>query len=159
MNDKLQPKMNRARLDAILESYGRDPAHWPEAEREAALALIAIDSDVAESLQNSLEGARDLDMALDSVVAPAPSPDLIAQLDAVSLRSERNPLVEPVQVRQSFWVSFRRPAIFAGSGVAGALAGIALANAVTLGDEITSFDLSLMAYGSIDPQIAEIFEE
>ncbi len=159
MNDKFPLKMNRERLDTILESYGRDPAHWPEAEREAALALIAIDSDVAESLQYSLEGARDLDMALDSVVPPAASPDLISRIEAAV---HVPPLIHETlgqRTQTSFWVWLRRPAIFAGSGVAGALAGMALAYAVTLGNEVTSFDLSLMAYGSIDPQIVEIFEE
>ncbi len=49
--------MDEARFRAILDAYGADPAHWPEAERADALNLAA-------SYPELLVRARALDDAL-----------------------------------------------------------------------------------------------
>lgn len=67
--------MTPKRLKQMLAAYGAQPRRWPEAEREAALALLA-GSDEARRL---LEEARAIDRLLD--VVPAPE----AALDAASL--------------------------------------------------------------------------
>ncbi len=53
--------MNIERLQVILDAFGADPRRWPEAERDAALALIAGDAE-ARFRQKK---ARRLDALLD----------------------------------------------------------------------------------------------
>jgi hypothetical protein len=62
------------RLQAVLASYGADPARWPDQDRELAPLLTAADPD----LTTSLEDARSLDAALAHAsrpVAPAAAAD------------------------------------------------------------------------------------
>lgn len=55
-----RPDMTRSRARQLLESYGSDPARWPEAERAAALALLAADA----SLDTLRKGEEELDKIL-----------------------------------------------------------------------------------------------
>ena len=61
--------MKADRFLIIVEAYGADPARWPEAEREAALAYVAEAGAAAEAL---LAEARALDAGLAGHVAPLP---------------------------------------------------------------------------------------
>lgn len=61
--------MTLKRLEAILAAYGADPRRWPDAERTAALALLARSPDV----HARADAARGLDAALDRVRADVPT--------------------------------------------------------------------------------------
>jgi hypothetical protein len=79
------------RLQAVLASYGADPARWPDQDRELAPLLTAADPD----LTTSLEDARSLDAALAHAsrpVAPAAAADrLVARIEAVDEAVEEAP--------------------------------------------------------------------
>jgi hypothetical protein len=66
--------MTLHRLRALLDAYGANPRCWPAAERESALALLAVS---AEARALRADAAR-LDAMLDLVPAPAPSAELRA---------------------------------------------------------------------------------
>jgi len=68
--------MTPARLHAILDAYGADPARWPAAERDAALALLARS---AEARRHHDQAAR-LDAALDAAPVDVPSPALAGRI-------------------------------------------------------------------------------
>lgn len=63
-------RITRERLEVLLAAYGADPARWPSEEREAALALLAVDTG-AQALRDA--AARlDAVLALDRVGALTP---------------------------------------------------------------------------------------
>ena len=76
--------MKIERFKAILDSYGTRSDAWPEAERDAATALIETSSDA----KNLLEAAGALDRMLDMAPAPQPADDAylkrLAEIPAVS---------------------------------------------------------------------------
>jgi hypothetical protein len=59
------------RLFQVLEAYGADPAHWPEAEREDLCRLLALGD---PAIAGAVKAARELD----SILAAAPVPALDA---------------------------------------------------------------------------------
>ena len=74
-----------ARLSRLLDSYGADPARWPDDRRQAALQYLGRSTE-ARALRD--EAAR-LDATLDRAVAPAPAPELMAEILAAA--TERKP--------------------------------------------------------------------
>lgn len=67
--------LTHARVHALLDAYGGDPARWPEAERAAGLAALAQDP----ALRALADEARALDGWLDALPAPAPpTPAVVA---------------------------------------------------------------------------------
>lgn len=60
--------MDRARFEALAEAFGGDVTRWPEAERGAALALLADQPALAREV---LAAATRLDGMLDALPAPA----------------------------------------------------------------------------------------
>jgi len=54
--------MSRERFEALADAYGGDPGRWPDAERDAAAALMAGDPALAREV---LAAASRLDAALD----------------------------------------------------------------------------------------------
>ena len=60
------------RLRDILDAYGGDPAHWPDAERNPALDLLERSADARRLHAEALR----LDAALDLLPVPEPSPGL-----------------------------------------------------------------------------------
>lgn len=72
-----QKRMSRAETTAsrtrqLLESYGSDPARWPEGERAPALAMLGADA--------SLDAARKIEEALDAVLTALPVEDAVRGL-------------------------------------------------------------------------------
>ena len=61
--------MKAERFQAIVEAYGANPARWPEAERDAALAWA---DQAGETAQAMLAEARALDLGLAGYTAPLP---------------------------------------------------------------------------------------
>jgi len=109
--------MTPERVTAILEAYGASPARWPEAERDAMLALMSEQPDLFAKAQ---AGEAALDALLEESVAQ-PSDLLEARL----MRS----LPRPAPVSRGW--SWRAPAAMAaavllavsigfGSGLVGA---------------------------------------
>lgn len=76
--------MSLERFEDLAEIYGGDIARWPEGEREAARALLAVE---AERLAPVLAAAAQLDRLLD--LAPAQSADaaLLGRLIAAAPRA------------------------------------------------------------------------
>jgi anti-sigma factor RsiW len=70
--------MTLDRLRTLLDAYGAGPAHWPDAEREAALALIARSPEA----RAAVEAARALDALIDRW--PNPAADAINPLQLVA---------------------------------------------------------------------------
>jgi len=83
-----------ARVRQLAESFGGDPARWPEADRPDAEAWLAAHPAEARRL---LEDARSLDRLLYAWEAPRPTAAVTTRVQAAA----------PVQVRQSLrrsWV-------------------------------------------------------
>ena len=80
MAERETEKMEMARLAEILDAYGANQDNWPDAERDAASALL-VSSRIAVALR---EDAAALDTALNAISAPAPSPELMADILAAA---------------------------------------------------------------------------
>jgi hypothetical protein len=61
----------RERLLRVLETYGADPARWPETERDELQRLL---STADQALVEAVGRARELDAVLATVTAPAVEP-------------------------------------------------------------------------------------
>ena len=81
----MNPTIDLERLADLLDTYGPDPARFPEAEREAAAALIASDP----SARALLLQATALANALDALPAPVPSATLQRAVAEIPLRAVR----------------------------------------------------------------------
>ena len=64
--------MTPDRVMALLDAYGADPARWPDAERDAAMAMINADP--------ALAARRDEAAALDGLLMQAETPQPSADL-------------------------------------------------------------------------------
>jgi len=89
--------MTSSRLHAILDAYGADPARWPAAERDAALALLARSPEA----RRQHDAAARLDALLDASPIEVPSPALAARV----LRATPRPRV----VRLERWAAIAAP--------------------------------------------------
>ena len=78
-------RMTLARLRAVIDAYGTRTAHWPAAERAAAMALLAASAE-ARALVTK---AAPLDELLDTVPAIAPTPALRAAILAAAPRAAK----------------------------------------------------------------------
>jgi len=120
------------RFKTIVDAYGADPARWPDAERDAALALLAVDPravawlDEARALDDLLAvGFEPADMELDE--------DQHARvLTRMLMKPATNVVVFPR--RHAAPPSSRRilPLLWTGIGLAACLAGAALGTKVGL---------------------------
>jgi hypothetical protein len=61
--------MEQTRFGELLEAYGGDPRRWPEAERDAALALL----DASPMARAQQQAAARVDADLDAYTVDAPS--------------------------------------------------------------------------------------
>jgi hypothetical protein len=69
--------MSLERFEDLAETYGGEIARWPEAEREAARALLAVEG---PRLTPVLVAATHLDRLLDRAPAQAPDAALLGRL-------------------------------------------------------------------------------
>lgn len=74
--------MTPERFETLLAAYGAEPRRWPEAERAAALALLAGDARMREALERE----RRLDRLLDGAATPRATPALVARLSSTPRR-------------------------------------------------------------------------
>ncbi|USQ94765.1 hypothetical protein [Caulobacter sp. RL271] len=107
--------MTLERFEDLAGMYGGEIARWPEGEREAARALLAVH---AERLSPVLTSAAQLDRLLDLAPAQAPNAALMGRLIAAAPSP-------PVRARR--WIA----GLGAALGLsAAALAGVAVGVAV-----------------------------
>ncbi len=100
------------RFTAIVDAYGAEPRRWPEAERDAALALAASDPRAEACLDEARVMDAMLDLARDSL-----TPELEEDLHYRAMA--RFAPVPPARLQ-------RAPVIWAGLGLAACLAGAVL---------------------------------
>ena len=111
------PAMDARRFAALAEAYGGDLRRWPQAERGAAAAFASSETGQAISRR-----AHTLDALLDSYRVRHPG----KALHDTILRTADRYIVR--RRRQRFW---RLGLGLAGIGLAGAIAGLALAVSYT----------------------------
>jgi len=141
--------MDRTRLGELAETYGADWRRWPEAERDAARALLATDP-AAERL---LFEARQLDAALDL----APRLEVSAALRARVIAAAPRPVTGRFAGLRAGWRRSGAPGRsvwLSGMGVAaavcaGLLVGEAMVDRVTAGLQADSV-LYLASLDAVD---------
>ena len=144
MND-----MSLERLKTIIEAYGAHAAHWPEAEREAALALAATHPQA----QAWLDEARGLDEMMDAVRAhdhagaDADQPVFEAAIERFAQEFAR-----PDNV-----VAFPVPPVRRPSVPWSILGGVGIAAAACLAGAIFGVNLSLMSLS--DMRVTSVLEQ
>lgn len=115
--------MTYERFDYLADAYGGDLRRWPEAEREAARALVAADPRTAALLRE----ADGLDALLDAAPRPTPSHALreavIASAAGAGLKARRRGAIGPLA-----WLS---GAGWAAAACAGVVFGINLTSHIT----------------------------
>lgn len=117
--------MTIERFAALIEAYGADRRRWPEAERRAALALLAADA----RARTLLADAHDLDWVLDADPAPAVSPALRARV----LAGAPTPR-QAARWALAAWARLWAPrAGLAAAGLAGVMFGAVLGGAADFG--------------------------
>lgn len=114
--------MNADRLIQLVEIYGADRRRWPDAEREAARALIASDAAGAERL---LFHARQTDAALDA----SPTPTVSAALRDRVIASAVAAGLSPGKARAAW---DRLLVLFGAGWAAAACAGVVAGATLTL---------------------------
>ncbi|HJV41546.1 hypothetical protein [Caulobacter sp.] len=77
----MMTEMSEGRFEALADIHGGEIARWPEAEREAARALLAAHPD---RLAPVLDAAAHLDRLLDLAPAQAPDSALLGRLVAAA---------------------------------------------------------------------------
>jgi hypothetical protein len=160
MKKRTQSTMTGSRFEVLVATYGADPARWPEHERIAAMAIADAGGAENGRYASALGDARALDHALDSDRPPAPSDDLRQRIEALAGSNvETEPAHPPARARSTPWTLVWRPALFASSGVLGALAGLALVSTLALDTGTDTFDLTIVAGGAIDPGFSGLIEE
>ena len=70
----------RARLQAVLDAYGADPARWPEPERSELASLLERDTELSDLIGE----VRALDRALDHATAPQVRDGAVARVLAAA---------------------------------------------------------------------------
>lgn len=107
--------MSVARFEALAEAYGGEIARWPEAEREAARALLASDP---TRLASVLAEASQVDRLLDLAPAQAVDAALLGRLITAAPQA-------PNTARR--WAAGLSAALgLSAAAFAGVLAGVAL---------------------------------
>jgi hypothetical protein len=117
--------MTIERLKALTEAYGADQRRWPEAEREAAKAVIASEAAEARAL---LFHADQTDAALDTSPRPMVSTALRDRVLASALAAGLSPKqAKKVWDRLVVWFA----AGWAAAACAGVVAGVNLTGHLT----------------------------
>ena len=120
------------RFKAIVDAYGADPLHWPDAERDAALRFLAEDA----RAQAWLDEARALDALLDAGLEIASPEDEQAQLDRVLANMLEKPATNVVAFPRKRVMSRgdRRvlPWLWTGIGLAACIAGATIGTKIGL---------------------------
>jgi hypothetical protein len=84
-----------ARFRDLLDAYGAEPLRWPDAERDAALALLETSAEA----RAALDAEARFDALLDAGPALAPSPALAARILAAAPQAR----LTPGERLKAFW--------------------------------------------------------
>ena len=135
--------MTTDRLKALTEAYGADQRRWPQAEREAARAIVARDGDAARVL---LSDADRIDAALDASPRPVVSTALRDRVLASAIAAGLTPRqARRIWDRLVVWFA----AGWAAAACAGVVAGVNLTSHLTADDQ-TDAVLSQSMSGVVD---------
>ncbi|CAN5242577.1 hypothetical protein BH10PSE1_BH10PSE1_25230 [soil metagenome] len=135
--------MTIERLKALTEAYGADQRRWPQAEREAAQAIVVADPANARGL---LFYADQTDAALNASPRPAVSTALRDRVLASALAAGLTPKqAKKVWDRLLVWFM----AGWAAAACAGVVAGVNLTGHLTADDQ-TEAVLSQSMLGTVD---------
>ena len=88
------------RFRRLVETYGAEVERWPETERPAAWALLALSAEAKEAWRE----AAPLDQALRTVTPPPTSDALAARLSDLPLPSDK---AKPNSSRRWRWIAYR----------------------------------------------------
>jgi len=117
--------MTPARFAELIDAYGADAKRWPEAERAAALALLAH----APEARARLEEARRLDALIDAWPQPAAAPDpaqLAARVAHTAQESAGNVVpFAPRRKAPATVMAWARAGALAAAGICGLVIGMA----------------------------------
>ncbi len=144
--------MRLKRLKAIIETYGAHAAHWPEAEREAALACLEAHPEAQAWLAEAraLDDMMDAVKIVDQVRAEADQPlfETAVERFAADFAPVNNIVAFPVRPRP---VRVSRSVVWgAGIAVAACLAG------AIFGVNLSLMSLSDVRVTSVLEQVAMI---
>lgn len=145
--------MRLERLKAIIEAYGAHIVRWPEAEREAALALVAAQPQA----QAWLEDARQLDAMMDAVKATdlagaeADQPLFEAAVERFAVDFAQSPKMATPRVQTNVVAFPVQPVRRQSRGGVSwpVLGGIGIAVAACLAGVIFGVNLSLMSLSDV----------
>jgi hypothetical protein len=141
--------MRLERLKAIIDAYGAHAAHWPEAEREAALALAATQPQA----QAWLDEARILDEMMEAVrVTDHAGVDADQPLFEAAIERFALDFARPDNV-----VLFPAPPVRRASVPWSVLGGVGIAAAACLAGAIFGVNLSLMSLSDI--RVTSVLEQ
>lgn len=116
--------MNPSRFEALISAYGAEPARWPAAERETALAFASAHPDAGAMA----EAERALDDALDAWKPQFPT---------MALRNAILAASPPFRRRVGWnWGPNWRAVWLSGAGLAAACAAGALVGATLIGPSL-----------------------
>ncbi len=133
------------RVLALIEAYGAEPGAWPDAERDAASALLEARPD---QFAAALAEARALDRLIERETVPEPSTGLAQRIlaDAPGPAPERH-----TSTRRMGWLiprGFRWPAgAIASSLLVGIVSGYAYAGAMVTSLNTSADDAYESAFG------------
>lgn len=124
--------MTDARLIELIETWGADPASWPEADRAAGKALLVAHP---ERFAETIAQARQLDLMLGAL----PEPEMPAALAQAIMDAAPRP--KRAGGSLSRWIGLKTPWAPA-SGLAaaavGLVMGLTVAPAASADDEVTA---------------------
>ena len=114
--------MPLARFETLIATYGAAPERWPHAERAAAESLVERSAEARDVMAN----AAILDRLLESDAAPAPSDDLVRNLERRFVEANQTaPVIRPTWRMPSLrWVF--RPGIAVAAFAAIAVVALAM---------------------------------
>lgn len=140
-------QMTDTRLIELIETWGADPAGWPEAEQAAGKALLAAHP---ERFADALGAARGLDDLLGALPDALPSAELTRAIIAAA------PRAAPAPKSRARWFGFKAPWMPA-SGMAaaafGLMMGLTVAPAASADNDVSAEvqELVISALG-FDPE-------
>ncbi len=109
------------RVRVLLDAYGADPGRWPEAERDAALRVMATDPGLAADVA----AAAEVDVLLDALPDPAPSPALRVSLKDIPDHA-RSGWLDRLAALWPFEAPWRPAAGLVAAAVVGIVVGVSM---------------------------------
>lgn len=139
MKDKLGNTLDIDRFRTIVDAYGTDPSRWPEAEREAALSLLASSSDAVAIVDH----AAQLDRVLDQVPMVQPSLELkriVASIPDRTLSVPSRPDLDGRQTKLPFTSLWKSAVAATFAVILGIITGVATVEPLDVSNNSTDWE-------------------